>query len=103
MEKNNFKATIDSGKNYWCTWASQGYVGKNKMFGKETSRRFFDGNNGGRDVIDEEHVFGEGGFADQFPDLRGDLFFVFDDGWDVPYDAPTSPDISAFGSVIPNA
>jgi hypothetical protein len=34
MEKNNFKATIDSGKNYWCTWASQGYVGKNKMFGK---------------------------------------------------------------------
>lgn len=38
---------------------------------------------GVRDAINEEAIFGNGGWAEFFPESRSDLFFLLDDGWDV--------------------
>jgi len=103
MDNFEHNAVIAGGKNYWCSWMSQWSVSKNELLAKGIIQGYFENGNSARDVINEELVFGDGGFVDQLPELRGDLFLVFDDGWDVPYNVPTSPDISAFGSVIPNA
>lgn len=94
---------ISDGKNYWCTWLSQGAIGKNEMLANGVVKAYFEGSSNARSSINEDYVFGKDGFSDQFPELRGDLFLLFDDGWDVPYVIPESSDISAFGSVILNS
>lgn len=100
-------ARIDSGKNYWCSWATQGSLGRIRY--EERARN---GNNETVDIsvanpsrfeMNEEIVFGKGGFAEQFPELRGELYLLLDDGWDVPYDVTTDKGIDAFGSVIPDS
>ncbi|HYN04818.1 MAG TPA: hypothetical protein VE359_20370 [Vicinamibacteria bacterium] len=67
---------------YWCTWTAQG-------------NRTSPGNTFGADVdvpheriaeeVNERTVFGPGGWAHTlYPKVRGDLFLMFDVGWDVP-------------------
>jgi len=59
--------------NYWCTWSLQYYAGGNK------AEPF------ARDQLTEKTVFGPGGWADTiFPKVKGDLYLVLDDGWDLP-------------------
>ncbi|MES2920627.1 MAG: hypothetical protein V4819_03725 [Verrucomicrobiota bacterium] len=61
--------------NYFCTWNIQGYVlsyAKGKL----------------RDAMTEENMFGSKkyqGWVDLFPRIRGDLYFVMDDSWDVDF------------------
>ena len=39
-----------------------------------------------RNNINDSTVFGPQGWVNRlYPDIRKDLIFVFDDGWDVPY------------------
>ena len=82
--------------NYYCTFSRQGVISLTYPEWKGTDAR---------DAITYDLLFNEkdGILTSISPEARGDLMVVLDDGWDVPYDAPTSPDISAFGSVIPNA
>ncbi len=54
-----------------------------------------------RDMLREETVFGENGLIRQFPDIRSSLYFVFDDGWDVPYGLHNN-EHGDFGSLIVN-
>lgn len=60
---------------YFCTWNVQGYVlsyAKGKL----------------RDAMTEDNIFGSGKYQDWvgfFPKIRGDLYFVMDDSWDVDF------------------
>lgn len=67
---------INGELNYYCTWASQNFIAMN-----------------------EDVVFGDGGYADIYPEQRENLYLVFDDGWDVPYGAGANG-TSEFGSLI---
>lgn len=75
-------ATPGTTPSYWCTWTAQG-------------NRTSPGNTFGADVdvphdriaeeVNERTVFGPDGWANTlYPKARGDLFLVFDVGWDVP-------------------
>lgn len=61
--------------NYFCTWNIQGYVcsyAKGKL----------------RDEMTEKNMFGSGKYQNWvgfFPRIRGDLYFVMDDSWDVDF------------------
>lgn len=70
--------------NYWCTWGIQ-----NRMLGKvKRSPLAFAGDQGAaraRDNINEDLVFGKGGWTGLFPKSRERLWMMLDDGWDVPY------------------
>ena len=104
MEKLGNKPVIASAKNYWCSWVSQWSIGKDNLVAQGIPQTYFEnGSPYARACVDENYIFGKNGFSDQFPELRSDLFLLLDDGWDVPYVIPESSDISAFGSVIPNA
>jgi hypothetical protein len=67
---------------YWCTWTAQGNrVSPQSVFGADADVR--------HDRIalelNERTVFGPDGWANVlYPKVRGDLFLLFDLGWDVP-------------------
>lgn len=53
-------------------------------------------------MLNEELVFGENGYAHQYPEVRCDLYFLMDDGWDVDYGIHPDSHYSRFGSLYPN-
>ena len=56
-----------------------------------------------RDNLHEGVLFGSGGWVETlYPDVRDRLFFVLDDGWDVPPGTDSTKDRSRFGSLIPD-
>lgn len=57
---------------YYCTWQAQNIYCQVKGVSN-------------RDYLDEEAIFGENGIVYAHPELRKELYFVLDDGWDVPY------------------
>lgn len=65
--------------NYLCTWAlQQAIADAEHMPGSGTVRQ--------RDVLDEGHLFCENSrYHTLSPRVRGDVYFLLDDGWDVPY------------------
>ena len=72
--------------NYFCTWAAQNFAQE-----KETSAR---------DHLTERLVFDRPGWiSNYYQAIRGDLFVVFDDGWDVPLSADGSQERWVFGSL----
>ena len=85
MENSKQEPRLTGGMNYWCSWSSQWALSKLKSAADGKTVGYFEGDNNARAFIREETVFGEDGFAYQFPDVRGDLFLLMDDGWDVPY------------------
>ena len=91
--------------NYWCTWLSQ-----NKLFQQHASKEekrpdesLFEGDQGAkgaRDILCEQTVFGENGFALQWnEEIRSRLLFMFDDGWDVEYNTHPDKNLPLFGSL----
>ncbi len=76
---------------YFCTWSSQNdYCALYPQSGRSA-----------RDAMGEEFVFGENGLIHQFPEIRSSLYFLFDDGWDVPFGLANN-DNGDFGSLIVN-
>ncbi len=74
---------------YLCTWNLQGYVCS--YAGSPTVRR----------VMVEQNIFGHGKYQDWidlYPSIRGSLFLVLDDAWDVPLDG----DRREYGSLALN-
>jgi len=91
--------------NYFCTWYSQDAAMLANGGKKDCGVPQFPGDQGGRtrDWMNEKLVFGENGYARQYPKLRSDLFLVLDDGWDVPYGAPVGPrGDRSFGLMCPD-
>jgi hypothetical protein len=63
-----------SAPNYWCTWNLQEYVA-NESHGKDNIRN----------ILSEDFLLGDDGWAKKmFPLVRGDLYLLLDDGWDIP-------------------
>lgn len=77
---------------YWCTWVTQNYTAERlSKDGKKACDR---------DMMNEQNAFGKGGWIEQFEGVRGDLYFLLDDGWDVPFGANPWENMSIFGSLI---
>ncbi len=87
--------------NYWCTWGIQ-----NRMLGKvKRSPLAFAGDQGAaraRDNINEDLVFGKGGWTGLFPKSRERLWMMLDDGWDVPYGTLSSASTVDFALMDPH-
>lgn len=89
---------------YFCTWGVQ--VDLAQDTGARTRETLFPGDQGvpgARDVIDERSLFGPDGWAvTLYPRERASLYFMLDDGWDVPYglDPWGRGDMPAFGTHV---
>ncbi len=74
--------TVNPTPDYWCTWGAQNFAADTlsllnslALGGHSITARY----------VNEERIFGEGGWSEAFPEgLRNDLLLVFDVGWDVP-------------------
>jgi len=85
---------------YYCTWLGQG---------RKWAKEHFPFDNpidawcvGAPDMLDSHELFGADGWANVMPeDLRSNLIFLIDSGWDVPYGTPNAQDMM-FGSLIPD-
>lgn len=94
----------DKTPSYWCTWSTQNRVAEDKK-GRENNfdSAAFLGDQGAqlaRAEMNEDNIFRSGGWADFYPEIRGDLFFMLDDGWDVPYGVHPDKNRPSFGSLI---
>ena len=91
---------------YWCSWHTQNIVAKIDCMEKyppEEAQRRVEGGDGARlarTMLNEELVFGENGYAHQYPAVRCDMYFMMDDGWDVDYGIHPGDNSSHFGSLI---
>jgi hypothetical protein len=90
--RNLIPDTPGTSPNYWCTWAAQNYIyGQGKARLDPIILRVDHVHKYKADSLTEENLFGPRGWATTFfPKVRQDLFFVLDDGWDI----PTSNDYS---------
>lgn len=88
--------------NYWCTWTTQGRMLKTYQKTGEIKFAGDQGIVGIRDNLNEQVLFREGaGWARvMYPESRGDLNLLLDDGWDVGYGHDSGQD---HGSLILNA
>jgi len=84
--------------NYFCTWGCQNVFASRKH--PPESVVGGQGAQNARMELNAELLFAVDGLCDEYPEIRQDLYFLLDDGWDVPYG--THP-VSRFGSVIPDA
>lgn len=93
-----------SSPDYWCTWATQSHsVGKSVKLGLMGSS--FHGDQGiawARDNLNERILF-DGWAKNYYPSVRGSLYCVLDDGWDVPYGENPGKAIEPFGSLVADA
>ena len=88
---------------YWCTFETQCKTKKVKAAQGAVRFAGDQGGLGDRDNLNEDVLFGRDGWINLYPDIRRDLVFLLDDGWDVPYGADGGSDgISAFGSHAPD-
>ena len=72
--------TPSAAPDYFCTWSTQAYVVEHA------------GHEPQREQMNEASIFGTGKYqnwANFFPAIREDLFFVMDDSWDIPADVNT--------------
>ena len=88
--------------NYYCTWNAQNCARPDAVL--EPSAEVFlgaDGAKKARDYLDEDSIFGSGDLAGQFAPVRDQLYFLLDDGWDVPRGTHPVNDaaIESFGSL----
>ena len=88
--------------NYWCTWATQGQTVEGY---KQTGEIKFPGDQGIvgiRENLNEQVLFREkGGWARTlYPESRGDLNILLDDGWDVGFGFNPYANCDKFGSMV---
>jgi len=89
---------------YWCTWAVQNYsLGKDDLGEQPMDARAFEGSRGARlarTKLNEKLVFQHPGWiTNSYSKVCGDLYVVFDDGWDVPYGVHPQEEQWRFGSL----
>src|SRR5262245_21506497 len=86
---------------YWCTWGTQN-LGRDD--GTPMKAEQFEGDEGAllaRNCLKADTLFGANGWAVQlYPAIRSDLYFILDDGWDVPYNVDAGKERWRFGSLI---
>ncbi len=83
-------STPSQAPDYLCTWNLQGYL--SDLGPSEEFRR----------MMNERSLFSDApfeGWTSLYPSIRGDLFFVMDDSWDIPQDANYRNGNPYFGTV----
>lgn len=97
MCMNLIPPTAQENGNYLCTWALQSQTAKEKGIS---------GNNGPerqRNALTAELLFGTEDWYHPFPrEDRAGLYFLLDDGWDVPFHTDATKGKEMFGSLIPD-
>lgn len=92
---------------YWCTWETQ-YGLARRTAEADTAMNeaiSFAGDQGAiraRASLDENALFGNPDLVHQFGEVRGSLFLILDDGWDVDYSANPKNNRKEFGSLCLN-
>jgi len=80
---------------YWCSWRNQRMFMPNPYF----HMRLFDFDTHSRvqrEMLNDEFLFGKRGILSRYmQDIRGDMYVMLDDGWDIPYKGS----YSSFGSL----
>lgn len=98
--------TPSASPNYWCTWNAQHpmwYLRTDEEYGRFDYLTATEGGNAARRFMNQRAVFEEPGWALNFwPRIRSDLYFCFDDGWDVPPGIDSAQEQWKFGSLILN-
>ena len=90
---------------YWCSWHTQNIVAMMDFadqFPADLVAAMKTGANGAmgaRAMMNEELIFGSNGYAHQYADVRGDLYLMLDDGWDVDYGINPDVNKARFGSL----
>ena len=90
---------------YWCSWHTQNIVALmdlDSKFPPEIATAMKEGAagaKGARMMLNEELIFGTGGYAHQYDKVRGDLYLMLDDGWDVDYGINPDTQMFRFGSL----
>ena len=74
---------------YYCTWQAQNLLCQTKGVSN-------------RDYLDEKAIFGENGLVNAYEGFRQDLYFILDDGWDVPYSYNVKEDYPFASHIIKN-
>ena len=67
--------TPNTSPDYFCTWNIQGYYSSYATGAAQ------------KDAVQESQLFGRGQYGNwlaQYPKIRGDLYFLMDEGWDLP-------------------
>jgi hypothetical protein len=84
--------------NYFCTFNGQGYYRSERLMQKNAEKYAnLDPHRFWATMLNEDTVLGENGFAHTlFPETRDGMFFMLDDGWDIPIVSPNG----WYGSVI---
>jgi len=72
--------------NYWCTWSAQSYMqGQDAKANDPILYQVASIDKYAALQLNEEYLFGANGWLKNFyPKVRGDLWVVLDDGWDLP-------------------
>lgn len=88
--------------NYWCTWATQGKMVESYKASGDIKFAGDQGIAGIRENLNEHVLFRkDAGWARQlYPQSRGELNFLLDDGWDVGFGLNPWRDCDKFGSMI---
>ena len=81
--------------NYLCTWTLQ------EMLARKLDVRGDNMPMKQRNVLDENHLFGTDFYHIIQREQRAGLYFLLDDGWDVPYDVDSKKGTEMFGSLCP--
>ena len=104
---NLIPTTPGSSPSYWCTWNAQHpmwYLRTDEEYARFDYLTATEGGNAARRKMSERAVFDDPGWAVKFwPRIRADLYFCFDDGWDVPPLIDAERERWRFGSLILNA
>lgn len=86
--------TPGSTPNYWCTWGIQNY----SLLSTDLASWSGPARN-----LDEGLLFHTPGWASQFFDkIRGDLYLLFDAGWDLPLSADADSERWRLGALLPD-
>ena len=79
---------------YFCTWLTQ-MLGRSREDQLTSEKQ-------PRDYMTEELLFGKNGIAEVYPDIKKELIFLLDDGWDVGYNLHMGRNRDKFGSLVVN-
>ncbi len=91
---------------YWCSWHTQNIVAAKAgadHFPPEVAaamKQGADGAGSARKMLNEALIFGPNGYAYQYEDVRNEMYFMLDDGWDVDYHTDPAKALGKFGSLM---
>ena len=86
--------------NYFCTWQMQNSIlGKDFPLMENAQRKSGEGKGFAMNMMDEDLLLKQGGYLDEFPLERNDLYFMLDYAWDIDYVSDAGKNMQYFGGL----